>query len=134
MYRDAEFTAFMDIHPWSPGHVLVTPMTHWQWVGEMPGPVRERLFGVTTRIAAAVRDSGIPCHDVHFLLNDGPAASQTVPHVHMHVLPRVRGDWPRRIPALMLRPLLARVGRKSRAALDDHARLIRSALTSAPGE
>lgn len=120
--------AFMDVYPWSPGHVLVIPKMHAQRVGELERPTRERLFGITTAIAEAVRACGLGCDDVHFLLNDGPAANQTVPHVHMHILPRRRGDLGVRMLRLLQRPMVALFGMAARDTLDRQAVRIRTFL------
>ena len=128
VYRDDSFMAFMDIHPWSAGHVLVIPTEHRQRVGELSPGAREQLFGLTARIAEAVRRSELGCDDVHFLVNDGAHASQTVPHVHMHILPRRRGDGGARLARLLARPLLTLLRPASRVRLDRQAADIRAHL------
>ena len=66
----------------------------------------------------------------HLAINDGPASNQSVPHVHLHVLPRTRGDLPRLLLSLATRPLIAlRLLRPApRATLDRQAAELRSAL------
>lgn len=100
--RRAEALAFMDHRPWRQGHVLVAPLAHGQRVADVPEVAA--VFALAVEVAAAVRASGLPCDDVNLLVNDGPAAGQTVAHLHVHVIPRVAGDlWravtlvPRRI-------------------------------------
>lgn len=121
--QDDRFLAFMDIHPWRPGHALVVPRRHAQRLADLPAADVEALFGLSARVADAVRRSGLPCDDVHIVLNDGPAASQTVPHAHVHIVPRVRGDFWRMLAHVAVRPFAA-----PRATLDDHARRIAQAL------
>ena len=65
---------------------------------------------------------------MHFLINDGPIANQTVPHVHLHVLPRRRGDLPKVFAALAKRPAVALLGQAPRSVLDEHAAAIAAAL------
>ena len=133
VHEDERFLAFMDLYPWRPGHVLVIPKAHCQYVAEMEQSHRQELFGLGTRIAEAVRASALTCDDLHLLINDGPMANQTVPHVHLHVVPRIRGDLWRLAWALSARLLISRLTAPSRAELDRHAALIRSELEqSAP--
>ncbi len=128
VYEDDRFAAFMDIYPWRPGHVLVIPRAHAERIGELGDDVPPALFGLGAQIAAAVRASAMPCDDVHFLINDGRAANQTVPHVHLHVLPRTQGDLWRLVRAAAQRPLVPLMKPAPRAELDRQAALIRAAL------
>lgn len=125
---EGDFLAFMDIHPFLPGHVLVIPKRHAQYVGELEPAEQAALFTTGARVAAAVRASSIPSGDVHFLINDGPIANQTVPHVHLHVLPRTRGDLPKVFAALAKRPAVTLFGQAPRATLDEEAAAIAAAL------
>ncbi|HJV75073.1 MAG TPA: HIT family protein [Noviherbaspirillum sp.] len=88
VHEDALCTAFMDIHPLGTGHVLVIPKSHAQKLEELDEPIRHHLFGVCNRIVAAQRRAGFGVNGTHFLLNDGKAANQHVPHVHFHLIPR----------------------------------------------
>ena len=128
VYEDDDFTSFMDIFPWRPGHVLIIPKRHAVRVADLPDGIGERLFGVGMRVAAAIRASTIACDDVHFLINDGSAANQSVPHAHLHVLPRRRGDIGRLALELLKRPLVPLLRPAPRALLDDQARAICAAL------
>jgi histidine triad (HIT) family protein len=122
VYRDETCTAFMDIQPVNPGHVLVTPNAHAAMLADLDPATGGQLFRVAQRIAQALRDSGIHCDGVNFFLADGSVAGQDVFHVHLHVIPRYRGDgfgfrfgrdYGRRPP---------------RSELDDHAAQIRRAV------
>src|SRR5215475_1362869 len=92
VYRDDRCTAFMDIQPVNRGHVLVVPNTHARSLADLNDELGARLFSITKRIAAALRQSTIRCEGVNILLADGEAAGQEVFHVHLHVFPRYRGD------------------------------------------
>lgn len=92
VYADDQVLAFMDIRPVNPGHVLVVPRTHASHLADLDGAVGGHLFTVGMRLATAVRKSGIRCEGVNLFLADGEAAGQEVMHVHLHVLPRFRGD------------------------------------------
>ena len=128
VYADEDILAFMDIHPFRPGHVLVIPREHHQYIGELPPGRAEQIMAVGTRVAAALRESGLPCRGMHMLLNDGPAANQTVPHVHLHVIPRAGGDIAKLVLQLAKHPVVGLFRPRAREVLDEHARLIRAQL------
>ena len=128
VHDDDEFIAFMDIWPVRPGHVLVVPKPHQQYLYEMELPKRKELFALGTQIASALRASELACDDLHMVVNDGKAANQTVPHVHLHVVPRRRGDVWRLAFALGLRPIIVSFGPTSRTVLDRQAALIRDRM------
>ncbi|NUS43046.1 MAG: HIT domain-containing protein [Mycobacteriaceae bacterium] len=92
VYEDDDVVAFMDIRPWTPGHLLVIPRTPARSLAELPPEMGGKLFQVGQRLAAALRDSEVACDGVNFFLADGVAAGQEVFHVHLHVIPRTRGD------------------------------------------
>ena len=128
--EEAEVFAFMDIHPFRPGHALVVPRKHNQYVHELPEGAVARLMSVGARIAAAIRASELASDGMHFLLNDGPAANQSVPHVHLHLIPRQRGDGARLLAQIAKRPFVALLASAPRARLDEQARQIRAQLSS----
>lgn len=90
--------AFLDARPVFKGHTLVVPREHVETVGELTGGVLAELMEAGRRVAAAQR-SVLGCGGTFFALND--IVSQSVPHVHLHVVPRTKGDglrgfmWPR---------------------------------------
>jgi histidine triad (HIT) family protein len=125
---DERCVAFLDIHPFRAGHLLVVPRPHAIRLGELDGDTADALWRTARRLSAALRASELPCDDVHLLINDGPAASQTVPHVHLHVVPRCRGDRVRMLAHLVTRPIGRVLPAAPRADLDRHAAALRSAL------
>ncbi len=92
VYRDETCTAFMDIQPVNPGHVLVIPNTHATNLSELDPAAGGRLFQIGQKMADALYKSGIKCEGVNFFLADGEPAGQEVFHVHLHVFPRFEGD------------------------------------------
>ena len=128
VYRGDGCRALMDIHPWRPGHTLVMPERHVASVTELTDDERARLFSVAARVTAALRGSSLRCDDVHLILTDGPAANQTVPHVHVHLIPRWRGDLWKLAVRLAQHPFARLLARPPRAALDRHAAAVRAAL------
>ena len=122
------FMALMDIYPWRPGHALVLPRRHARSVTELSEEERSRLFALATRLAGAMRSSALGCDDVHIVLNDGPAANQSIPHVHVHLIPRWRGDLWKLAARLVKQPVSRLFGPAPRADLDRQAAEIRAAL------
>jgi histidine triad (HIT) family protein len=92
VYQDELCVAFMDIHPVNPGHVLVVPRQHAELLISLDGDSAGRMMQVALKVDAALRQSGIRCEGVNLFLADGRSAGQEVPHVHLHVFPRYRGD------------------------------------------
>ena len=92
VYEDEVCAAFMDIRPVNTGHVLVVPRDHAASLADLNRATGGHLFEVGMRVAAALRQSGLPCEGVNFFLADGEAAGQEVFHVHLHVFPRYAGD------------------------------------------
>ncbi len=90
--RDAGCTAFMDIQPVNPGHVLVVPEDHASSLADLPEEAGANMLRTAQKVAAALYGSGLECDCVNLLLADGEAAGQEVFHVHLHVIPRFEGD------------------------------------------
>jgi histidine triad (HIT) family protein len=81
--------AFLDGHPLFFGHVLVVPRRHVKTLGELPADDVPALFRTVQRIDRAVQ-TALDC-DGSLVLNNN-VVSQSVPHLHIHVIPRNRGD------------------------------------------
>jgi histidine triad (HIT) family protein len=92
VYRDHSSSAFMDIQPVNPGHMLVVPNRHARSLADLHEAEGAQMFGVAQRLARALRESGVNCQGVNLFLADGEAAGQEVFHVHLHIFPRYRGD------------------------------------------
>ena len=90
--------AFLDIKPLFKGHVLVVPRAHVETLSDLPAESLAPLFGAVQRVCAAV-ESALGAHGSFVALNN--KVSQSVPHLHVHVVPRRRKDglrgffWPR---------------------------------------
>jgi histidine triad (HIT) family protein len=95
---EPEVTAFLDIRPLFPGHVLVVPKRHVETLVDLPPVLVEPLFAATRRIDAAV-EAALGADGSLVAMNN--RVSQSVPHLHVHVVPRTRKDglrgfmWPR---------------------------------------
>ena len=86
----------MDAMPINPGHALIIPKEHQQFISDVSAERAARMFEVARKIDSAIRDSaaagGIKCDALNLMISDGPAASQEVFHSHLHVIPRYEGD------------------------------------------
>ncbi|MBL1077550.1 HIT family protein [Nocardia sp. 2] len=92
VYEDDDVLAFMDIRPFTPGHLLVIPKIPARSLSELDPAVGGKLFQVGQQLAAALRTSEVGADGVNFFLADGVTAGQEVFHVHLHVIPRTPGD------------------------------------------
>ena len=96
--EEVDLVAFLDVRPVFPGHTLVVPRYHYATVADLPAGMAARIWDAGARIAAAQRVA-LEAEGTFFGLND--VISQSVPHVHLHVVPRRRKDglrgffWPR---------------------------------------
>jgi histidine triad (HIT) family protein len=91
VYEDKKIMALMTIAPANPGHVLVIPKKHFAALAGIGEKVGMYLFEITMRVADAVRKSGLRCEGIDLFLADGEP-QQEILHLHMHVIPRFRGD------------------------------------------
>ncbi|MDP2227374.1 MAG: HIT family protein [Moraxellaceae bacterium] len=128
IHEDEQVLAIMDIFPLRQGHVLVIPKQHHRQLHELAPGLRAHLVDTATRITRALYASTLKPAAVHYQVNDGPAANQTVPHVHLHVLPRYRGDTGRFLARLLRKPLDPMLGPTSSAELEATAAHIRDSL------
>lgn len=104
VFEDEQVIAFVDAGQVNPGHVLVATKRQVETLIELEEAEAAHLFAVAHRIARAVQAAFKP-EGMTLLQTNKPAGWQTVPHVHIHVLPRYLGDgaelvWPRKEPGL----------------------------------
>jgi len=98
VFHDEAFIAFLDYRPVFDGHTLVVPRAHYPNLAETPEVLLGPMLGLGRRVAAA-QQAALGAHGAFFALNE--TVSQSVPHVHLHVVPRRTGDglrgflWPR---------------------------------------
>lgn len=91
LYEDEDVLVFMDIGPIIKGHALVIPKKHYDPVTETPDTILTRLHLTAKRIAQA-QMNGLGAEGVNIVQNNGTAAGQVVPHIHVHVIPRFSDD------------------------------------------
>ncbi len=102
VYEDAETLAFMDIGQVNPGHVLVAVRRHADTIYALDDSAAGAAFRTAARVARAIRAAFSPAGLSVYQAN-GAAAGQTVPHFHIHLVPRHAGDgmalsWPVKNP------------------------------------
>jgi diadenosine tetraphosphate (Ap4A) HIT family hydrolase len=85
--------ALRDGYPVSRGHSLIVPRRHVGSFGEASLEEQSAMLAMSQRVRA-ILDAELRPDGYKFGINDGAAAGQTVMHVHMHVIPRYRGDRP----------------------------------------
>ena len=91
VYEDDDVLVFMDIGPIIKGHALVVSKKHHDPVTETPDDVLAKLHLTAKRIARA-QLNGLGADGVNIMQNNGTAAGQEVPHIHVHVIPRFDDD------------------------------------------
>src|SRR4051812_30012524 len=95
---EEQVVAFLDVRPVFKGHVLVVPRAHHVTLPDLPVPLLEPLLVAAQRVARSVVD-GLGAQGSFVAMNN--VVSQSVPHLHVHVVPRTKGDglrgffWPR---------------------------------------
>jgi histidine triad (HIT) family protein len=87
--RSEDVVAFLDVQPLADGHVLVVPRAHAACVEDLEPAQAEALFRAVMQLAGPVRE-GVHAAGTTIGINNGAATGQTIPHVHVHLVPR----WP----------------------------------------
>ncbi|AKB82298.1 purine nucleoside phosphoramidase [Methanosarcina barkeri 3] len=100
VYEDTAVFAFLDVFPASEGHTLVAPKKHFSKFTDMDAESVASLFEATRKITAAIEEA-FSAEGSNIGINDGKVAGQEVPHVHVHVIPRRRGDGGRGIKSIV---------------------------------
>jgi histidine triad (HIT) family protein len=117
--RDDEVIAFLDHRPVFKGHVLVAPIRHVDTLLTLPSDLMVPLLTMAQRIAGAIVRA-LGAQGTFVAINN--VVSQSIPHLHVHVVPRTKGDglrgffWPRT--------------RYAAGEIEAYAELIRSEITA----
>ena len=89
VYRDDICVAFLDYRPLMLGHLLLVPLVHYETLADVPDAVMAALGPRIKRLSGAVM-AGLAAEGSFIALNN--IVSQSVPHVHLHIVPRRKGD------------------------------------------
>ena len=98
VYEDENAVAFLDHRPLFPGHTLLVPRQHVETLGELPPKLVAPYFEATQLLSLAV-EAAMEAEGTFVAMNN--RVSQSVPHLHVHIVPRRRKDglkgffWPR---------------------------------------
>ena len=96
--EDQHVVAFLDHRPVFKGHALLVPREHVVTLPDLPAPLRDPFLEAGQRLASAMLD-GLGAQGSFVAMNN--TVSQSVAHLHLHVVPRTKGDglrgffWPR---------------------------------------
>lgn len=94
VWQDEAVTAFRDVNPQAPVHVLLIPNRHIASIGALAAE-DEALGGQLLRVAAQLAErEGISASGYRVVTNTGSAAGQSVPHLHLHLLGGRHLGWP----------------------------------------
>ncbi len=118
-FEDEVSLAFLDHRPLFPGHYLLVPKEHYETLDYRPGSLVGPLFANVQRLSSAVELS-LQADGTFVAINN--RVSQSVPHLHVHVIPRRRGDG-----------LRGFFWRRQRCGDDDHIREVQEAIREAMG-
>lgn len=91
-FEDDLCVVLLDSHPVTEGHSLVIPRRHAVHLRELEDETWAHLCVVAKKVEVAIRAAIPRCEGINLFAADGVAAFQRVRHIHLHVLPRYRGD------------------------------------------
>lgn len=114
VYEDQDTIAFMDAGQVNPGHVVVATKKQVETILDLDDDLAGALFRTVAKVARAIQREFKP-EGLTILQANKPVGWQTVPHLHLHILPRHKDDgvaitWPRKNPSIdELQALAARI-------------------------
>jgi histidine triad (HIT) family protein len=86
LYHDDSVTAFRDIRPRAPTHILIVPNQHFSRIEELLDGNEALLVAMFAKACDLAREEGIADKGYRLVINNGPGAGQVVDHVHLHLL------------------------------------------------
>lgn len=92
IYEDEQAMVILDLFPVREGHALVIPRQHAPLVEQLEPELINHMMDLARRTITAQKVAGLAVKGHNLVINDGKAANQHVPHVHLHVIPRRGGD------------------------------------------
>lgn len=100
VFENSDFIAFMDKYPINKGHALVLPKNHHESIFTMRDDEVGKLFSTVSFLSKGIMKA-LDAKGLNIGQNNGKAANQIVPHVHVHIIPRYsydspNGRWPSR--------------------------------------
>lgn len=94
VYHDEQATAFRDMHPVAPTHILIIPNKHIESVGTLEGEDEQLMGHLFTVARKLAEEEGISTGGYRLITNTGANGGQTVFHLHMHLIGGQRMRYP----------------------------------------
>lgn len=91
VYEDDDLIAFLDSRPITDGHTLLVTKRHYERLGEIPEATIAKLFTKAQELNETIMKK-MSAQGANISVNDGKAAHQLVPHIHVHIIPRKAND------------------------------------------
>ena len=91
IYEDQKFRVILDLNPATKGHSLILPKDHASSLYDLPDGTAAAALVLAKKLASVLRDR-LGCDGLNVVQNNGEAAGQTVPHFHLHLIPRYEND------------------------------------------
>ena len=91
LYEDEDVLVILDVNPTKKGHALVIAKTAYRNFTEVPFPVLSHMLEVARKVDQKQREA-IGAEGTNIIINNDPASGQEIPHLHIHVIPRYKGD------------------------------------------
>ena len=91
VYENDHVVAMLDIHPRAPGHIMILPKAHRETLLEVPDNELQPIFAAVKKVIARLKEVLNP-DGFTIGINHGKASGQEINHLHIHILPRSRGD------------------------------------------
>jgi histidine triad (HIT) family protein len=91
VFEDGEVFSIMDLYPATPGHILVLTKQHIENIYTLPESLGAHIMKVAFKISKAVKSYLSP-DGLNLIQANEPAAWQTIPHFHLHIVPRYKND------------------------------------------
>lgn len=91
VFEDKDILVIMDLFPATPGHLLILPKRHIETIYEMPADIGARIMAAAEIMAKAIKEKLSP-DGLNLIQSNEAAAGQTIPHFHLHLVPRYKDD------------------------------------------
>lgn len=96
IYENEDILAFLDIYPISEGHTIIIPKNHYETLQEIPSNVLYKVFEVVKKLSLKLQEK-LAFEGYNILQNNFEAAGQIIKHMHVHIIPRNKGDMKLRV-------------------------------------
>lgn len=92
IYEDESTVAMLDVKPLAPGHTVVIPKEHLALFEDLSDDISHKIFSTAREALKMIKRSALNPDAFTIGINDGKAAGQFVPHLHVHIIPRYEKD------------------------------------------